>query len=148
MITGADLAALLPHAGAMCLLDAVLSFSDAQIACRANSHRDPANPLRHRGRLGILCGAEYAGQAMALHGALLARSAGACSPGPCYLAALRDVACHAVRLDDLPGPLVIAAEPLQSSAALATYAFVLRHAEQVLLTGRASVVRRPGGGAA
>ena len=39
---------------------------------RASSHRAADNPLRAHGRLGAACGIEYAAQAMAVHGALLA----------------------------------------------------------------------------
>ena len=59
----------------MCLLDAVLDWDDARITCRATSHADPANPLRADGRLGAANGIEYAAQAMAVHGALLAKLA-------------------------------------------------------------------------
>ncbi|HUU72054.1 MAG TPA: hydroxymyristoyl-ACP dehydratase [Burkholderiales bacterium] len=63
---------LIPHAGAMCLLERVIEYDDASICCEARSHLDVDNPLRHNGRLSTLCGIEYAGQAMALHGALRA----------------------------------------------------------------------------
>ena len=64
--------ALIPHQGAMCLLDEAVLWTAERIVCRAVSHLDPANPLRRAGGLHALCGAEYALQAAALHGALLA----------------------------------------------------------------------------
>lgn len=89
--------ALIPHAGAMCLLDEAISWTAQAILCRTLSHLDPANPLRRAGRLHALCGAEYALQAAALHGALRADG----TPQPAgYLAALRGVALGADRLDD------------------------------------------------
>ena len=66
----ADIAALIPHAGAMCLLDAVLSWDRTSIACTASSHRAIDNPLAAEGRLDAVCGVEYAAQAMAVHGGL------------------------------------------------------------------------------
>lgn len=91
------ISALIPHAGAMCLLEEVLSWTAEGIVCRTLSHLDPANPLRRAGRLHALCGAEYALQAAALHGALLADG----TPQPAgYLAALRGVELGADRLDD------------------------------------------------
>ncbi len=60
------IATLIPHAGAMCLLDAVIAWDATTIACLASSHRTPANPLAVRGRLEAVCGVEYAAQAMAL----------------------------------------------------------------------------------
>ena len=96
MLDRAGIRALIPHEGAMCLLDSVLRWDAAGILCAASSHLDPGNPLRHAGRLGAVCGVEYGLQAAALHGALLA---GAVQPAG-FLAALRAVALHGPRLDD------------------------------------------------
>ena len=65
----------IPHKGRMCLLDEVLSWDAAHIRCRSASHTSASNPLRLHGRLGAACGIEYAAQAMAVHGALIAASA-------------------------------------------------------------------------
>lgn len=106
MLARSEIAALVPHAGAMCLLDRVLSWDAGGILCAARSHLDLANPLRRAGRLAALCGLEYALQAAALHGALRDGR-----PQPAgYVASLRDVALHAARLDDpAHGELRIAA---------------------------------------
>ena len=58
---------------ARCACSTVLALGRGAIHCLAVDHRDPAHPLRSRG--GLLAGAaiEYAAQAMALHGGLLAR---------------------------------------------------------------------------
>ena len=88
------IARLVPHAGAMCLLDRALSWDAEGIACEADRHRDPANPLRRDGRLPAICGVEYALQAMALHGALLAPGGAAAQPAG-YLSSLRDVSLGA-----------------------------------------------------
>ena len=82
------IAARIPHAGSMCLLDSVIAWSDSGVVCRASSHRQPANPLRSDGTLGVLAGVEYAAQAMAVHAALL-EPAGA-APAAGYLASVRD----------------------------------------------------------
>ncbi len=37
---------LVPHAGAMCLLEQVLYWDESSISCQTGSHRDPAHPLR------------------------------------------------------------------------------------------------------
>ena len=89
MLDRVAIAARIPHQGSMCLLDAVLAWDSGQIHCRASSHRQPDNPLRAAARLGAACGIEYAAQAMAVHGALLA-PAGA-PPRPGYLASVRSV---------------------------------------------------------
>ena len=61
---------MIPHTGAMCLLDGVLQWDTSTIQCVSRSHRDAHNPLRIDGRLPTLCGIEYAAQAMAVHGGL------------------------------------------------------------------------------
>jgi len=91
-----NIADLVPHAGAMVLLDRVEAWDAAGILCRACSHLDLANPLRHGGRLAACCGLEWALQAAALHGAL---RAGGVAQRAGYVAALRAVQLHVDRLD-------------------------------------------------
>jgi predicted hotdog family 3-hydroxylacyl-ACP dehydratase len=132
------IAAHIPHHGDMCLLDAVVEWSDAAIACRAVSHADPANPLRADGRLGAATGIEYAAQAMAVHGALLAGDDA--PPRQGYLTSVRSVTLHAERLDDVAGPLDVRAERLSGDANHILYQFSVDHAGRCLLEGRAAVV--------
>ncbi|MGH8502676.1 MAG: hypothetical protein ACREVE_09435, partial [Gammaproteobacteria bacterium] len=68
--------ALIPHAGTMCLLDAVLEWDDESIHCTSETHRAADNPLRREGRLSALHAFEYGAQAVAVHGGLRARAAG------------------------------------------------------------------------
>ena len=133
-----EIAALIPHAGAMCLLDAVRFWNDTTIVCTASSHRDPANPLAAGGRLDTVCGIEYAAQAMAVHGGLTAIAG--TSPAAGYLASVRDVVRHAPRLDTLPVDLEITATKLGGDGAGALYAFTLRAGLSIVLEGRAAVV--------
>jgi predicted hotdog family 3-hydroxylacyl-ACP dehydratase len=132
------IAARIPHHGDMCLLDAVVDWSAADITCRASSHTDPANPLRAEGRLGAASGIEYAAQAMAVHGALLAGASD--RPRHGYLTSLRGVTLHVARLDDLPGELSVRAERLSSDGRHVLYRFVISHAGRCLVEGRAAVV--------
>src|SRR5262249_60429238 len=77
MVVNRDaIAALIPHQGAMCLLEEVLSASDEGIVCRAVSHRDAGHPLRDGSMLPAICGIDYAAQAMPVHGALVEQPAG------------------------------------------------------------------------
>ena len=76
LIDKAEIRSLIPHAGAMCLLDAVTAWDEQSITCLSDTHRDPANPLRRQGRLSVLHAIEYGAQAAAIHGALCARAAG------------------------------------------------------------------------
>lgn len=131
----------IPHQGAMCLLDQVVACSPVHIECTAHSHRDPLNPLRTMTGLWALNGIEYAAQAMALHGALLALDGAPQGPG--YLASVRGVRCHVDRLDMASIiRLRIRADRLAGDASQILYAFLLCDAvsDRVLIDGRATVV--------
>ena len=130
--------ALIPHAGAMCLLDHVLTWGPDAIVCQAVNSNSHDNPLRRRGRLGAACGIEYAAQAMALHGALNA-AGGPQRAG--MLASVRDAYCHAATLDE--GTLTIEARLLLSEGLRVIYEFTVSGAEKMLLEGRAAVVLGP-----
>jgi predicted hotdog family 3-hydroxylacyl-ACP dehydratase len=138
LIDKAGITRLIPHAGNMCLLDGVRRWDGAGIECATDSHRSMHNPLWRNGRLGALCGVEYAAQAMALHSALAGGEVD--QPRQGYLASLRHVVCRGDRLDLLPGTLIVAAERLFGDASRAIYHFTLAHEDDVLLDGRAAVV--------
>ena len=132
------IAARIPHQGAMCLLDGVVSWNETGIVCRAVSHRAQDNPLRTHGRLGAACGIEYAAQAMAVHGALLAGSDDAPRAG--YLVSVRGVTFNVDRLDDIAAELSVEAECVMRQAGNVLYAFSVRAQDRLLLQGRAAVV--------
>jgi predicted hotdog family 3-hydroxylacyl-ACP dehydratase len=131
------IARLVPHQGAMCLLEEVLEWDDNAIACRAVSHRDPANPLRGAGGLSAIVGVEYAGQAVAVHGGLTNKSG---KPRVGYLAALRDVVCLVERLDTEPGDLTVRATKVAAESGRVLYDFRVDSGGRELLKGRLSVV--------
>lgn len=139
----ADIAGLVPHHGNMCLLDSVESWDETQIVCHAASHADPANPLRDGERLPAVCGIEYAAQAMAVHGGLLARDRGG-KPAAGFLASARDVVLHVERLDDIPGMLTVRAEKLAGEGGRMLYQFRISGDGRELLSGRAAVVLTEG----
>ena len=130
--------ALIPHQGAMCLLDGVRAWSATAIAATAGSHLDPANPLRRGGRLAMVCGCEYAFQAAALHGALLA---GTRQPAG-RLAGLHLDRIAGARLDDPAfGTLTVEATLELADAGGMIYGFRLADAQgAVLLAGRGTIV--------
>lgn len=134
---------LIPHAGAMCLLADVVSFDNTCIHARAVSHRDVGNPLRSDARLRAVHLCEYAAQAMAIHGGLLAQRDGdAARPG--MLVSLREVKLHVDRIDDIPGELDIHAEKLLDGGGSWQYAFRVEHARRILAQGRAAVITQSG----
>ena len=133
-----DIASLIPHSGAMCLLDRVVRWDETRIHCSTGSHREPGNPLAVAGRLDTVCGVEYAAQAMALHGALTASLPGKSAMG--YLASLRDLQCGDGRLDLLHADLDVTATQLHAEAGRVIYDFAVLCEGRSLLTGRAAVV--------
>lgn len=134
----AAIASVIPHTGSMCLLDGVLECDAQRIRCISATHRDVANPMRSGDTLLALCGIEYAAQAMAVHGAWDAKFDS--KPRAGYLAALRDVACHTLRLDDLSDDLIIEAEKVMGDAARVIYQFNIHAGSTKVMSGRATVV--------
>jgi predicted hotdog family 3-hydroxylacyl-ACP dehydratase len=130
---------MIPHAGAMCLLDEVLDWDAAAVRCLSRRYRDATNPLRRADRtLGTACGIEIAAQAMAVHGRLTAPVGGAPVPG--YLVSLRDVRLAGPLLDDAAGPLLIEARLLMSDGSGASYEFAITGQGTPWLSGRATVL--------
>ena len=126
---------LIPHAGRMCLLDRVIAHSDRDIECATGTHRDPDHPLRRDGQLAALHLTEYAAQAMAAHGALLA--GGNAQPG--MLAALRDIRLHVDRIDTIDGDLTIRATRRLAQRDGSLYDFSVRAGERLLCEGRIAI---------
>ena len=124
----------------MVMLDRVESHDATSIRCRSTRHLDPANPLRHAGRLPALAGLEFCLQAAALHGGLLAGAA----QRPGYVASLRAIVLHTDRLDDpaLTYLIVDATREGQEPSGM-SYALTLRTGSRVLVTGRA-LIKLPG----
>jgi len=145
LVTRAQIAGLIPHSGAMCLLDGVVEWDASRIRCMSRSHRAADNPLRSDAGLPAVCGVEYAAQAMAVHGGLAGKVGG--RPRAGYLASLRDVVCRRDRLDDLEGDLVVEAEQVAGDGAHVIYRFRLRVGEVEVLSGQALVMLDSGGGA-
>jgi predicted hotdog family 3-hydroxylacyl-ACP dehydratase len=130
---------MIPHSGAMCLLDEVLEWNKTSLRCRSRRYRDLDNPMRRGdGTLGMISGIEIAGQAVAVHGRLLAASTG--EPAQGYLVSLREVQACAGRLDAIAGDLLIDAELLAGDGRSATYHFALSVAGTALLDGRLTVL--------
>lgn len=136
-------AGLVPHAGAMVLLDRVETWDEQGVLCRARSHLDPANPLRRDGRLAACCGLEWALQAAALHGALLA---GGAAQGAGYVAALRAVTLHVDWLDDPAwGELRVTARLDRQEAGGIIYSLAVDAADGTPLVSGRAIIALPAG---
>jgi len=127
------IARLIPHQGSMCLLERVVAHDAASILCEAESHADPANPLRNAEGLPASAGIEYAAQAVALHAALRRSDGGPAGQG--YLAVLSDVRWSRDRLDDLPSPLIVGAELLADTGGGLQYRFFVESTGVRVLEG-------------
>ena len=129
----------IPHAGTMGLLDRLDAWTQADIRCSASNHRSAANPLRSAAGLLATNAIEYAAQAMALHGSLVA--APGTPPSPGYIASVRNVRLAVLRLDDVAGDLQVHAARLAGGANEVLYTFSVRDEQGALLAeGRAAVV--------
>jgi predicted hotdog family 3-hydroxylacyl-ACP dehydratase len=129
----------IPHSGSMCLLERLLSWDAEAIHCATASHARADNPLRTASGLLAPNLIEYAAQAMALHGGLLAADGSQPSAG--FLASTRNVRLAVARIDDVPGELQVHARRLSGDANQVLYEFAVHDASgRPLAEGRAVVV--------
>lgn len=135
-----DIAAHVPHAGNMCLLESVTHWDAESLIAHTTRHRDPHMPLREAGRLGVACGIEIAAQGMALHGALLAKLGETERPRAGFLASLREVRFYVQRLDDIEAALQISVQRLSGDDNTVLYQFSVSADARPLLDGRAAVM--------
>lgn len=139
MIPKDQLRTLIPHAGEMCLLDSVDEWTVDEIRCTSRTHLAPQNPLRRQQQLSALHLVEYAAQAMAAHGALLAQGSEQGQARAGMLGALRDIRLHCERLDSLNGPLSVVAKRRLARADGLVYDFKIDADQRVLCEGRVIV---------
>jgi predicted hotdog family 3-hydroxylacyl-ACP dehydratase len=132
------IASAVPHAGRMCLLERVIRWDEQSLTVATATHRDPANPLAHGGRLRAIHLCEYGAQAMAVHGGLLATARGE-RARPGLLVSLRDVVLACDFVEDLEGELVVEATRIHGGADAWQYDFRISHAGRLLAQGRATV---------
>ncbi|MDQ0015709.1 putative hotdog family 3-hydroxylacyl-ACP dehydratase [Variovorax boronicumulans] len=135
----AGIAARIPHSGSMCLLDRLDGWDAEVIRCSTTTHRLAENPLRTAGGLLAPNAIEYAAQAMALHGGLLAAEGSTPSAG--FLASARNVRLAVARLDDIEGALHVQARRLSGDERQILYEFTVNADDgRTLAEGRAVVV--------
>ena len=141
-LDGAQIAQLIPHHGGMCLLAGVTQYDPQSITCIAVSHRLISNPLRENGLLHAVCGVEYAAQAMAIHGTLLAGQSDK-PPRGGRLAGVRALELKVNRLDDIEADLEVNAIQIMGDDNSMVYEFTVDAAGRNLLTGKATVILMP-----
>ncbi len=143
MLTGGlldrdGIAARIPHAGPMVLLDIIVESEEGTILARTESHRRSDNPLRRDGRLHAIAGSEYGAQAAAVHGPLQAGPEATARPG--MIVSLRDLTWTRARLDDIDAPLEVRATCLMADTRQLAYAFTLAHAGTTLVEGELGII--------
>ena len=136
--TRAEIAALIPHQGAMCLLDCVKEWSEDAIVCGTRTHAMADNPLLRNGLLSAVHLCEYGAQAAAVHGGLSTRNRDA-PVRTGVLVALRDVVLTVATVDQ-QGSLEVRARRVYGGAAGWQYEFSVSRDNQLLATGRATIM--------
>jgi predicted hotdog family 3-hydroxylacyl-ACP dehydratase len=132
---------LVPHSGAMCLLDEVLEWGAETISCRSEAPAS-GHPLARARVVPAIAAAEYAAQATAVHGALLASDS---RPQAGMLAALIEVQLGAQIIDAGDGALAIRADLLSRSSAGCMYSFSVANGRTRIAWGRLMVALQPDG---
>ena len=127
------IAELLPHAGAMVLIDRVGSYSVESILCFSNVV-EKENPLAVEGEVGIYSGVEYAAQAMALH-STLSSSGGKAEKG--VVAVVSKLEAYS---DVLKGVIEVRAEKIDFTGDSSLYDFTVLSRDQLVLSGRMLVL--------
>jgi predicted hotdog family 3-hydroxylacyl-ACP dehydratase len=137
MLEHPAIAALLPHDGAMVLIDQVVDYTEQTIHCRSRIAALEHHPLAVDGTLAAVALVEYAAQAMAVHGGLLAPHNHAPRPG--RLVALGQL--H-LAIDRIIEPLLldICANRLSGDDRGQVYTFTITAAAQTLASGQATVM--------
>lgn len=139
ILTKPDIEALIPHAGGMCLLEQVLSYTDEEIICRTQSHLEVGNPLKTDGKLSKMHLIEYGAQAIAVHGGLMARSLATVAPKLGYIATVKAVKWGI--FDPLTEFLEVTATAIMADEMSKLYTFCVTDAElRKVCSGRVMVI--------
>ena len=134
----AAIESLIPHKGAMCLLDGIEYQDGQRIICSTMQHRSTSNPLRTSAGLSSLHAIEFAAQAVAVHGGLMATAQ--TRPRTGLLLSARDCRFHVRRIDDIEGLLVIEAGQVGNNSETLLYDFKVRAHDVLLAEGRVTVL--------
>ncbi|MEO5771500.1 MAG: hydroxymyristoyl-ACP dehydratase [Burkholderiaceae bacterium] len=136
MLNRAQIQRRVPHAGAMCLLDAVTHWDATSIVCQAAAPTSD-HPLARAGAVAAFVAVEYAAQAAAVHGALLCA---ADSPRDGMLAKLGDIE---LALGAVSGAVTIRAELQSRVESGCMYTFSVHDARVCCARGRLLVAFLP-----
>lgn len=133
LLTREQIAALIPHGEAMCMLDEVVMWDADQIRCRSSHFAHSDNPLFEEGQLHTVLLLEYAAQAAAVHAALLQSSLG--ERRPAYIGAVKSVEILKP-VSDNRCAIDIEAHCLLNNSSGAIYEVLAQQQGDLLLRGR------------
>ena len=134
---------LIPHRDRMSLLDEVVAWNEGAIHARSQTHRQSDHPLRSPEGLHAVHLIEYAAQATAVHGALLARAGGEPPLAAGRLVSLRDIEVAMEWTDQVKSHLDIHAEQIAGNREGAHYQFRVLAVGTILVAGRMAVMYGP-----
>ncbi|MEA1990300.1 MAG: hypothetical protein U9N57_13980 [Pseudomonadota bacterium] len=126
ILTKPEIEAIIPHAGDMCLLEQVISFTNEEIVCQTQSHLNTDNPLKTDGKLSKMHLIEYGAQAIAVHGGLLERGLNNGEPKLGYIATVKAVKWS--EFDPLTDFLEIKANAVMCNEASKLYEYTITDA--------------------
>lgn len=133
-------AALIPHADAMALIDAVVDWNETTIHAIGARHVLDNHPLRSPAGLHAVHLAEYGAQALAVHAALLGEAEARAG----RLVSLRDVKLAIEYIDLSKGHLDVYAERIYVDDRGVQYWFKVEQRGQTLASGRVAVMYMAG----
>jgi len=128
--------ALIPHSGRMCLIDTVVQWGPNSIECQGVCDQ-ATHPLLREGRLPSTSAIEYAGQAAAVHGALLDKAKEAKAG---FLGKLTEISFSSNIIEKEEGPLNIVAHLVSRSEQGCIYKFEVTGAIHFVATGQFMIV--------
>ncbi len=108
LIQRQQIAGLIPHGEAMCLLDQVTDWDEHHLNATTASHCRADNPLIENGQMGTVALVEYGAQAAAVHAALQQSGFGAARPA--YLGAIKKLRLFVPYVDTGAAELQIQAQ--------------------------------------
>ena len=139
LIEHQQIAQLIPHGEAMCLLDQVTDWDEHHLNAITASHRRMDNPLIEDGRMDTVALVEYGAQAAAVHAALQQSGLGAARPA--YIGAIKNLQLFAEDVDVSVAELQIHAQCIFNDGNGAIYDISAYAKEDSLMTGRIVLIQ-------
>lgn len=139
LIQRQQIAQLIPHGEAMCLLDQITDWDEHQLKATTASHCRKDNPLIENGRMDTVALVEYGAQAAAVHAAL--QQSGLSATRPAYLGAIKKLRLFTQYVDVSVAELQIQAQCIFNDSNGAIYDIWTCAEGDDLMTGRIVLIQ-------